>query len=730
MTDPAHHSTRTFGSGPLLAAILASVVATLPAQGAARTNPVPPTREVAQALTETLSDLAAQPDGTRTAQDRRLVRQVANARGRNLAALVEHDPMAVLALVLPPEQRVRLRSSARRFLEQEVVVEGWVDVLVEDHATDSRVRVDLTTRRGRRYSLHFADAAPALVSGDRIRVRGVRLPRTRKLAVRADGVDLRSMTAVRPLVSGGQRTLVILVNFQDNASQPYTPATAASVFFDTTSAFYREVSGNRLWLEGDVVGWYTIPVSSTGCVSADIATAARNAATAAGAVLSNYTRHVYAFPQNACSWWGLGTVGGVPSQAWINGPLQLMVAGHELGHNLGLYHANALDCDGGTIEGTCTLVSYGDPIDIMGRYNPGHFNAFQKSRLGWVAPATATATGTYWLSPYETGGAYPTALRVLKSTDPISGQRTWYYLEARRATGFDGFLAGNANVLNGIVLHTGSDASGNSSNLLDLTPATSSWTDPALVVGATFTDPQAGVTIRPQSVSADGMAVDITFGTATCVAAAPTVAVSPSAVRWVTAGTTLAYDVTVTNNDSAACSATGFGVSATPPADGWIAVGGTPLTLAAGGSATTSVQVTSSPGATDGLYNAPVAVTRGGPGASGNAPYGIASTLEVTTWPGQTTYPTGGLVSVWTLVTSGGSPVANAAVTVTIRKPDGRVATLTGTTGTTGYAQQNLRLRRDDPEGTYAIATSAGQAPGPVGSATSTFLVKKSTGRK
>lgn len=69
---------------------------------------------------------------------------------------------------------------------------------------------------------------------------------------------------------------------------------------------------------------------------------AEPAALAAGVNLSVYTRHVYAFPQNACPWWGLGSVGGTPSQAWINGSLALKVGSHDLGHNLGLYHAHSL----------------------------------------------------------------------------------------------------------------------------------------------------------------------------------------------------------------------------------------------------------------------------------------------------------------------------------------------------------------------------------------------------
>ena len=108
------------------------------------------------------------------------------------------------------------------------------------------------------------------------------------------------------------------------------------------------------------------------------------------------------------------------------------------------------------------------------------------------------ADGTYWLEPYETGpGVDPKALKILKSVDPTMGTKTWYYVEYRQAVGFDSFLSSNGNVLNGVVVHTGTENSGNSSDLLDMTPATSSWNDPALEIGQSFYDPDAGVTIAP-----------------------------------------------------------------------------------------------------------------------------------------------------------------------------------------------------------------------------------------
>jgi hypothetical protein len=558
-------------------------------------------------LTFSLLDLQDQHQKAAPAQKAQQLEKMlttAATRQDHLATLIETDPAQVLRLRLPKHLRASLPPAVQGLVEDEVTLDGDLEVIHEDRTDGSRYHHFLNAGR-ERLSLHFVGEPPMLKTGQRVRIKGVRVQQA--VALAGGSGSVQTLAAALPNTLGLKKTLVILVNFQDNASQPYTPATAQSVVFTSTSNWDLENSFQQTWLGGDVYGWFTIPMSSTVCDYYTLATYAKNAAAAAGANLATYTRYVYAFPRNACGWWGLGMVGGSPSQAWINGSFQLAVVGHEMGHNFGLYHSHALECGATTIGTTCSSIEYGDPIDIMGS-SVGHLNAFQKERLGWLNAGasppitTVLASGTYVVDPYETAGTNAKALKILQATNPTTGKKTWYYVEYRRATGFDSFLASNSNVLNGVVVHRGSETSADSSYLLDMTPATSSWSDPALTVGPTFTDAAAGVTISVAWVSSTGAAVNVAFGSTACVPANPTMTVTPSESQWVPAGTPVTYTLSLTNKDNAGCTAATFDLQANAPT-GWSATfATTPLTAAPGATASATVTMTSPASLGDGFY--------------------------------------------------------------------------------------------------------------------------------
>ena len=275
-------------------------------------------------------------------------------------------------------------------------------------------------------------------------------------------------------------------------------------------------------------------------------TLGKNAATAAGYTPASYQNVVYVFPRvSACGWAGLAYVGS--SGVWINGYNQTSVYGHELGHNFGLLHAGSLRCGSAVIGGTCGVSEYGDPFDIMGNQSAMHFNAAQKLDLGWITSSTVvthtTGSGTYVLNPIETanGGAY--AVRI-----PVASNRT-YWLEYRQPIGFDAGMASYPN--NGAqvrlaspfeTLCSGCDSWSNDTELLDMTPATSTFTDAALVVGKSYADGTYGINISVLSASSSGLTVQVTAPGGTTVSST-TLA---SSVNPANAGVSVTFTATVT----------------------------------------------------------------------------------------------------------------------------------------------------------------------------------------
>ncbi|MGY2066875.1 reprolysin-like metallopeptidase [Blastococcus sp. SYSU DS0619] len=177
-----------------------------------------------------------------------------------------------------------------------------------------------------------------------------------------------------------------------------------------------------------------------------------------------------------CSY-GLGTIGsgvGTGGRAYAQA-ITTSVLAHELGHNFGLGHSSAVQCDASPESAPCRTVAYQDMYDVMGVswHQVGSLNAPNAALLGLLPssaqqPVSSTGTGgTYTLTPMGSRSG----LRVLALTAGTAR----YWVEYRTATGRDTWLsdpAANYGLQAGVLVRRdGPGSTSDTSLLLDGTPA-------------------------------------------------------------------------------------------------------------------------------------------------------------------------------------------------------------------------------------------------------------------
>ncbi|TKB43201.1 Ig-like domain-containing protein [Thalassotalea mangrovi] len=540
---------------------------------------------------------------------------IAKARHQGLLRLAELSPSDVVNMKIP--NRGSVTSKIKPYLLDRKKLTGAVEVIYEDDANNGIAQVQYRLmQNGRKFVIKptLPGQLKGLTTDQHIEISGLHLPvdDSESYLLLEQGDTAQTSQLVTPqgasITLGEQKTLVMLINFQDNAEvKPWSVEETSDLVFNRVDAFIRENSYGKTWLTGEVLDFTTLPIAQT-CDSWVIYTASREALSTQGIDVYDFDKIIYIFPENsACGWTGKGTLGGNPGRTYINGSFTLNTVGHELGHNLGLQHANAFECGDFAIAENCLNLSYGDKVDIMGAFgNEGHFNAFNKEILGWSKDDAASVesvntSGTYFISPLASQQASGSkGLKVLRHLT-ATGEQYWYYLEYRRAEGFDQFIADTPALSNGVLVHYASDSDISSSRYLDMTPASGfyDWNDAALSIGQSYTDMEAGVVIEPVEITPDGIWVNVQVSQELCVASAPTLTITEP-VSWGAAGNAQTYQLTVTNNDSDSCPQTDFALSAAVPV-AWSADNAI-LSLLPGESKTATITVFSADDAEDGFY--------------------------------------------------------------------------------------------------------------------------------
>ena len=687
---------------------------------------------------------------------------VLEERAEALGALIESDPAEALRLGFPQDildALLRAFPESAGNLESYGVWSGAAEYVILDDANmqSSKAVVKMTAGQDE-IQIHFSGDAPRdLQCGATLQVEGMNLKghvaaSAGSVQAAASGVSSSTSTAAAGTgcsTTGVQNIAVILVTFP-GVTPPISASSVYNVFFGTSgrsvSGYWRDASYGLTSATGSVFGWYTLPSSYTCDQYPDIGTAAIQAASPY-VYFPNYSRIFFIFPKpSGCSYGGVSTIGctsvSTPNYGYITASESWLIADylspndqgvelsiHEGGHGLTLNHARSRDFSPyplGALATLGTLNEYGDHFDPMGYYNLGHYGAQHKAQLGWFSASNVLSVqgpGTYSLAPIGVSTTSLQALQVQRGT----GNPDWLWIEYHQPVGsYESALP--SEVYSGATIrYLDSYSNSGYTDLLNYNPSVTTWLSPALSAGHSWTDPYTNLSLNIQSATANALTVAVNYGgsVSSCVSGSPSVTMSPLNPS-ATAGSSVNYTVTLTNNDSAGCSSSVFNVASSGPS-GWpTSISPSSVSLGPGQSTSVTMTKTVPSGTTPGTYAVPVAAADTAMSGSSSANCSVMSSvptapLSATLSLSSTVYSTKSTVPITVSVQSGSAPAAGASVVFTIMRPNRAPVTQSAVTNSYGIAGWSYR---PTTRGSYSVTAQATLNSQSATSNTVTFLAQ------
>lgn len=325
-----------------------------------------------------------------------------------------------------------------------------------------------------------------------------------------------------PKPPSGPRMLVVNIGWETGSERTSAPLSTSTLINhvehlrNDVNPWFQSVS--PLFKPWAIVaaGSYTIAppvtlVKSGGCDLApnlasfktDLFAAGDAAARAHGFDLGAYNAVVYVWSRNVC----FGLEGFADPVTRRVGLPVTNATQHELGHLLGLPHANLARCKDAsgnyvTLSNRCESIEYGDTFDTMGTTNNGIFNAIYQNRLGWMNGEVARVnagdfTQSWTLKPMSEPGQGLRAVRL------VDGPTTLWF-EYRQPTGGDTpRVPRQQGLAHGVLVHR--EVEGRS-EILDMTPQDpfGEFEQPGLRAGQTWENPlgEMKITVTSRSLTA------------------------------------------------------------------------------------------------------------------------------------------------------------------------------------------------------------------------------------
>lgn len=515
--------------------------------------------------------------------------QIAQARKELMLDLLQDSPKAFIDNSLPSQVREKLPEEAKRLIEAPKVVEGkFLNIHVDGReGKDSKSIYYLDESNSKNLSANthqvFFSGEPKLNGANKLKISALSLDKD-LIVNTIDETQTQVLSTQENKTTSNQKVAVLLVDFESTKSASVTKEEIKQVMFtdkSSVSNYYLENSYSKLKLAGDVFGTFTVKFSPDQYCSnifSDLVPKAWDKASESGIYLGNYdfvtVYTPYLWNGRCAGIGGMGSIGKTQDIAfnWINDVSTPHTFAHELGHNLGLAHANFVDCKGKSVtkrlEG-CDYVEYGDSTDVMGLHNSNtyQFNAPHKKALGWIPESKikqASISGTYKISRLEDQSSDLPQTLILKRNDAYDGYMDNYFISYRTPLGFDSNI--DKAYFPYSKYKTGANIHIHSSNLkygpsdptlrVDTSPTSDSY-EANLADGEEFKDDVNGIKVKQLSHDDQSLTLDITYGEALCINKSPEVKTTPSILS-TAPGKTLTYKVSVKNTSVKECPASKF----------------------------------------------------------------------------------------------------------------------------------------------------------------------------